>query len=95
MLHAFANWPAQRARAAAGIGSLDPPTLNGTNLAVLLWERIVIYFARRSLRWAATSPPPTRASTALWKRTLPPTKPAGSHWQPCRSSAGGGRSQSG
>jgi hypothetical protein len=53
MLHAFrelADW--RSARAAAGIASLDQvtdQTLNGANLAVKLWERIVIYFAASDL----------------------------------------------
>jgi hypothetical protein len=47
-----ANWPTGAARAAAGIASLDQvtdQTLNGANLAVKLWERIVIYFAAADL----------------------------------------------
>lgn len=53
MLHALrelAVWRSAHAR--AGITALDQitdQTLNGTNLAVLIWERIVIYFAAADL----------------------------------------------
>jgi phage tail protein X len=53
MLHALrelAVWRSAHAR--AGITALDQitdQTLNGTNLAVLIWDRIVIYFAAADL----------------------------------------------
>jgi hypothetical protein len=54
MLHAFrelADWRSERA--AEGYASLDAVTqakLNNRNLAVLLWERVVIYFAAAELQ---------------------------------------------
>jgi hypothetical protein len=53
MLHAFrelAEW--RTAKAAAGIAALadvTTETLNGSNVAVKLWERVVTYFAAAEL----------------------------------------------
>jgi hypothetical protein len=87
MLHALrelAVWRSAHAR--AGITALDQitdQTLNGTNLAVLIWDRIVIYFAAADLYAGNRDISATdQGLDRALEKTLPPTKPAGSHWQP-------------
>ena len=54
MLHAFRELSAWRsARAAGGVTGLEQVTaqsLNGRNMAVVLWERVVTYFAAAELQ---------------------------------------------
>jgi hypothetical protein len=54
MLHAFrelSSWRSERAGAGlTGLAQTTALTLNGRNMAVALWERVVIYFAAAELQ---------------------------------------------